>query len=157
MQVMGLQAIYPKRRTTVTDSAQRKYPYLLRELEIVRPNQVWSTDITYVPLAQGFLKYLANSRWTMVRNENCEITMNTYTLLTMLAMFVAGVCIYYLKRRYSMPGYLFYLINFFVGIIFGYLFTLAYGLPFSGPALGVMAVAGWLGLQFAWVVLKYRL
>lgn len=63
MQVMGLQAIYPKRRTTIVDAGQRKYPYLLRNLEIVRPNQVWSTDITYVPLAQGFMYLVAIMDW----------------------------------------------------------------------------------------------
>ena len=60
---MGLQAIYPKRRTTIVDAGQRKYPYLLRNLEIVRPNQVWSTDITYVPLAQGFMYLVAIMDW----------------------------------------------------------------------------------------------
>ena len=63
MQVMGLQAIYPKPRTTVADPGHRKYPYLLRNLEIVRPNQVWSTDITYVPLAQGFMYLVAIMDW----------------------------------------------------------------------------------------------
>lgn len=63
MQVMGLQAIYPKQRTTLADAGQRKYPYLLRNLEIVRPNQVWSTDITYVPLAQGFMYLVAIMDW----------------------------------------------------------------------------------------------
>jgi putative transposase len=61
--VMGLQAIYPKQRTTVADPGQQKYPYLLRNLEIVRPNQVWSTDITYVPLAQGFMYLVAIMDW----------------------------------------------------------------------------------------------
>ena len=46
MQVMGLQALYPKRRTSVADPEHRKYPYLLRNLEIVRCDQVWSTDIS---------------------------------------------------------------------------------------------------------------
>jgi putative transposase len=59
MQVMGLQALYPKRRTSVVDPEHRKYPYLLRNLEIVRCDQVWSTDITYVPMAQGFMYLVA--------------------------------------------------------------------------------------------------
>ena len=55
MQVMGLQALYPKRRTTVADAGQPKHPYLLRGLSVEHPNQVWATDVTYVPLAQGFI------------------------------------------------------------------------------------------------------
>lgn len=45
MQLMGLQAIFPKRRTTTVNPEDRIYPYLLRDVEIVRPNQVWSTEI----------------------------------------------------------------------------------------------------------------
>lgn len=55
MQKMGLEAIYPKPRTTVVNQAHRIYPYLLRGVKITRPNQVWSTDITYVPLPNGFM------------------------------------------------------------------------------------------------------
>jgi transposase InsO family protein len=52
---MGLEAIYPQPRSG-TEAAQHKvYPYLLREVEIRRPYQVWSTDITYIPMAQGFI------------------------------------------------------------------------------------------------------
>ena len=50
LRLMGLEAIYPKPRTTVADSGHCVYPYLLRDLAIVRPNQVWAADITYVPI-----------------------------------------------------------------------------------------------------------
>jgi len=63
MQLMGLQAIHPKRRTTIADSGHRIYPYLLRGRKIVRPNQVWSTDITYVPMTQGFMYLTAIIDW----------------------------------------------------------------------------------------------
>lgn len=63
MQRMGVQAIYPKPRTTVPGLAQRVYPYLLRGLAIERPNQVWSTDITYIPLAHGFMYLVAILDW----------------------------------------------------------------------------------------------
>ena len=63
MQKMGLEAIYPKPRTTVVNSAHRIYPYLLRGLQITRPNQVWSTDITYVPMPKGFMYLTAVIDW----------------------------------------------------------------------------------------------
>lgn len=60
---MGLWAIYPKPRTTVEDKAHKKYPYLLRGLAIVRPNQVWSTDITYIRMRNGFVYLVAVIDW----------------------------------------------------------------------------------------------
>jgi putative transposase len=63
MQLMGLQAIYPKARTSQKAVAPTRYPYLLQDLEIVRPNQVWSADITYVPLARGFMYLVAILDW----------------------------------------------------------------------------------------------
>jgi putative transposase len=63
MQLMGLQAIFPKRRTTIVNVEHRIYPYLLRGVEIVRPNHVWSTDITYVPMAHGFMYLTAIIDW----------------------------------------------------------------------------------------------
>ena len=63
LRLMGLEAIYPKHRTTVVDTGHRIYPYLLRDLAIVRPNQVWSADITYVPMAQGFMYLFAIIDW----------------------------------------------------------------------------------------------
>ena len=58
MRVMGLEAIYPKPKLSAAGRRHRIYPYLLRNVRIERPDQVWSTDITYVPLASGFM-YLA--------------------------------------------------------------------------------------------------
>lgn len=63
MQLMGLRAVQPRRRTTVRGQAPSIYPYLLRHLEIVRPNQVWSSDITYVPLRGGFMFLVAILDW----------------------------------------------------------------------------------------------
>ena len=60
---MGLQAIYPQPRTTVPHPQHRKYPYLLRGLEITRPNQVWAADITYIPLPSGFMYLVAIMDW----------------------------------------------------------------------------------------------
>jgi putative transposase len=63
MQVMRIEAIYQKPRTTVLNAEHVKYPYLLRDLAIVRPNQVWATDITYIPMQRGFLYLVAVVDW----------------------------------------------------------------------------------------------
>jgi putative transposase len=64
MQLMGLQAIYPKPKAKNQVRQDHKvYPYLLRDLEIVRPNQVWSADITYIPMPQGFMYLTAVIDW----------------------------------------------------------------------------------------------
>jgi len=58
MRRMGIEALYRRPRTTTPEPGHRIYPYLLRGMEIARPNQVWATDITYIPMARGFV-YLA--------------------------------------------------------------------------------------------------
>jgi putative transposase len=63
MRLMGIEAIYPKRRTTWPAAGHKIYPYLLRGVAVTRPNQVWSSDITYVPLRQGFLYLVAVMDW----------------------------------------------------------------------------------------------
>jgi putative transposase len=63
MRTMGLAAIYPKPRTTCTAPGHKIYPYLLRNVSITRPDQVWSTDITYLPMQHGFLYLVAVMDW----------------------------------------------------------------------------------------------
>ena len=63
MRLMGLEAIHPKPRTTRRAKEHRIYPYLLRNIEITRPDQVWSTDITYLPLREGYLYLTAVMDW----------------------------------------------------------------------------------------------
>jgi putative transposase len=63
MRKMGLEAIYPKPNLSPPGDNARRYPYLLRELPITGPNQVWSTDITYIRLAQGFIYLVAVIDW----------------------------------------------------------------------------------------------
>jgi hypothetical protein len=58
MQRMGIEALYRRPRTTKPEPGRKIYPYLLRGIEVTRPNQVWAMDITYVPMARGFV-YLA--------------------------------------------------------------------------------------------------
>ena len=63
MRVMGLQAVVPKRRMTRSNPDHKIYPYLLRNVPITRADQVWSTDITYAPMNQGFMYLVAILDW----------------------------------------------------------------------------------------------
>ncbi len=63
MRLMGLEAIYPKPRLSQNTKEHRTYPYLLRDVKIVRPDQVWSSDITYVPMPQGWMYLTVVMDW----------------------------------------------------------------------------------------------
>ena len=63
MKVMGIEAIYPKKNLSMQNSQHKKYPYLLSGVDICRVNQVWSTDITYIRLKQGFVYLCAVIDW----------------------------------------------------------------------------------------------
>ena len=63
MNKMGIEAIYRKPRTSKPAEGHRIYPYLLRNLSITRPNQVWAMDITYIPMARGFIYLAAVVDW----------------------------------------------------------------------------------------------
>jgi putative transposase len=63
MATMGLEPIYQRPRTTVPHPEHQIYPYLLREMVIERPNQVWCADITYIPMRRGFLYLVAVMDW----------------------------------------------------------------------------------------------
>ncbi len=63
MRLMGLEALYPKPRLSAAAPGHRVYPYLLRGVTIERPDQAWSADITYVPLAAGFMYLAAVIDW----------------------------------------------------------------------------------------------
>jgi putative transposase len=63
LRLMGLEAVYPKPRLSVPGEGVTRYPYLLRERVITAPNEVWSTDITYIPMARGFLYLVAVLDW----------------------------------------------------------------------------------------------
>jgi putative transposase len=67
MATMGLAPIYQRPRTTVPHPAHRIYPYLLRDLVVDRPNQVWCADITYIPMRRGFLYLVAVMDWSTRR------------------------------------------------------------------------------------------
>ncbi len=61
--LMGLYTVYRAPRTTIPQAGDEKFPYLLREIDITRPNQVWATDITYIPMRGGFLYLVAVVDW----------------------------------------------------------------------------------------------
>lgn len=63
MRVMGIQGVAPKPGTSLRNKQHKVYPYLLRGLKIIKPNQVWSTDITYCPMPQGFMYLVAIIDW----------------------------------------------------------------------------------------------
>jgi putative transposase len=63
MQTIGLAAIYRRPRTSQPAPGHKVYPYLLGSMEITRPNQVWAADITYIPMAKGFLYLVAIMDW----------------------------------------------------------------------------------------------
>lgn len=63
MKKLGIEAVYPKKKTSVPNQNHKTYPYLLRDMSIENPNQVWSTDITYIRLAIGFVYLVAVIDW----------------------------------------------------------------------------------------------
>jgi len=63
MQKMDIQAVYPKPNTSKRHPQHKVYPYLLRHLDINRPNQVWATDITYIPMEKGFVYLTVIMDW----------------------------------------------------------------------------------------------
>jgi len=63
MRLMGLEAIYPKPKTSRPHPAHKVYPYLLRNTVVERPNQVWTADITYIPMNRGFMYLVAVMDW----------------------------------------------------------------------------------------------
>jgi len=79
MRRMGVEAIYRKPNTSKPAPGHRIYPYLLRDLAITRPNQVWSTDISYIPMARGFVYLTAVIDWfsRRVLAWKLSITMDT--------------------------------------------------------------------------------
>src|SRR4030088_1281789 len=63
MRLMGLEGVYPKPRLSVGGAGHKVYPYLLRNVTIERADQVWSTDITYIPMPNGFMYLTAVIDW----------------------------------------------------------------------------------------------
>jgi putative transposase len=93
MRILGIEAIYPKPHLSRPAPDHQIYPYLLRGIEIVRPNQVWSTDITYIPMRGGFLYLVAVMDWfsRFVLSWELSNTMETgFCLAALNAAFHLG-------------------------------------------------------------------
>ncbi len=86
MKRMGVEALYRKPRTTKPGPGHKIYPYLLRNLSVTRPNQVWAMDITYVPMAKGFVYLVAVVDWftRRVLSWNTSVTMDVHFCLEAL-------------------------------------------------------------------------
>ena len=63
MRLMNIEAIYPRPRTTESAAEHRKFPYLLRDRKITKPDEVWAADITYIPMASGYMYLVAIIDW----------------------------------------------------------------------------------------------
>ena len=79
MRLMGIEAIYRKPRTTIGNPENKVYPYLLRNVEITHPDQVWSTDITYIPLRRGFMYLVAIMDWFSRHIVSWRLSNSLYT------------------------------------------------------------------------------
>lgn len=79
MKKMAIEAIYRRPNTSKPAPAHKVYPYLLRKLAVTRPNQVWATDITYIPMARGFVYLIAIVDWfsRRVLSWRLSITLET--------------------------------------------------------------------------------
>ena len=88
MQLMGIQAIYPKPNASKPSPDHKIYPYLLRNVQISRNNQVWSTDITYVPLPSGFMYLVAVIDWfsRFILSWQLSNTLETYFCVAALEL-----------------------------------------------------------------------
>ena len=91
MKRMGIEALYRKPRTTRKHPQHRVYPYLLRGLTIDRPNQVWAMDLTYIPMARGFVYLVAVLDWysRKVLSWRVSITMDVHFCVAALEEAIA--------------------------------------------------------------------
>jgi putative transposase len=96
MRIMGLQVIYPKRHLSRPLAGAKMYPYLLRDLSIVKPNQVWCADITYIRLSHGFVYLAAILDWYSRKVLSWELSITADQYFVIYAVEEA-------RRRYGDP------------------------------------------------------
>jgi putative transposase len=94
MRVMGIEAIYPRKRTTIPGGPSGIYPYRLKGLQIARPNQVWCADITFIPMRRGYMYLFAIMDWYSRKIIDWELS-NTLDL---------SFCLDCLKRAITHSG-----------------------------------------------------
>ncbi len=94
MRLMGLEAIYRKPNLSRANASHRVYPYLLRNVEVLRPNQVWATDITYIPVQGGFAYLCAVIDW----RSRCVLAWELSNTLD------AAFCVRVLKKAIQLNG-----------------------------------------------------
>ena len=94
MRVMALEAVYPKPRLSLQNKAHSVYPYLLAGLTIDRPDQVWASDITYIPMRPGWLYLVAIMDWysRYVLAWEVSVTLDVSFCLAALDRALAGSC-----------------------------------------------------------------
>ncbi len=92
MHLMGIQAIYPKRKTSIPNKEHKVFPYLLRGMRIEHPNQVWATDITYIRLRSGWMYLVAIMDWfsRYVISWELSNTMDVHFCLEALGNALSG-------------------------------------------------------------------
>jgi putative transposase len=97
MRIMGIEALYRRKNTSIRHAEHPVYPYLLRNLTIDQPNQVWASDITFVPMARGFVYLVAIIDWATRKVLSWRLS-NTLT---------SDFCVEALEEaiaRYGTPG-----------------------------------------------------
>lgn len=94
MRVMGVEAIYPRKRTTIPGGPSGIFPYLLKDMKIAQPKQVWAADITYIPMRKGFMFLFAIIDWYSRKIVGWELS-NTLDV---------GFCLKCLKRALRLYG-----------------------------------------------------
>jgi putative transposase len=92
MKCMGLEALYRRPRTTQRHPAHKVYPYLLRNLTIIRANQVWAMDVTYIPMAKGFVYLVAVVDWYTRRVLAWRLSITTDVQFCLEAVEDAMTC-----------------------------------------------------------------
>ena len=92
MRTMGIAARYPKPRTSAPALGHRIYPYLLRDVKVTRPNQVWASDITCIPMAHGFMYLVAVLDWFSRRVLSWELSNTMDVAFCIVALEAALGC-----------------------------------------------------------------